>query len=85
MSHYAKLLIFSTILLFLFGAAWVYSSRGWGYAGYGAKRDESGAYHGHHGPSIFYFGGARYYPTASARGGSVGGPGSAGLGPGAGK
>jgi hypothetical protein len=72
-------------MLVIFGIAWSLSARGWGYAGYGTRRSDTGSYYGHRGPSFFYFGGARYYPTSSARRGSLGGPGAGGLGPGAGK
>ena len=42
------------------------SFRGWGYAGYRGY---------HHGPSFFYMGGPRYYPSSpSVRTGSRSGP-----------
>lgn len=48
-----------------------FASAGYGYAGY----------HGyHHGPSFWYFGGPRFYPSRSLRNGSPGGPGGRGTG-----
>jgi len=86
MSKNIKVIIFAVICLLLLGMAWSASARGWGYAGYGTQYSESRGYYGHRGPSFFYFGsGGRYYPTNSTRSGSLGGPGSAGSGPGAGK
>ena len=85
MSKQTKIIIFAIIALGFFAIAWSASARGWGYAGYGTRYTESRGYYGHHGPSIFYFGGARHYPTNSTRSGSVGGPGAAGSGPGVGK
>lgn len=69
----------------LFGLMFFLSSRGWGYPGYGTRYDSQRGYHGIHGPGFFYFGAPRYYPTTSSRSGSLGGPGSAGFGPRAGK
>lgn len=71
--------------LVLFVLVFVFAGRGWGYPGYGAKYDDDRGYHGVHGPGFFYFGAPRYYPTTSSRSGSLGGPGSAGRGPGVGK
>ena len=86
MSKTVKIVIFSVVALFFLGVAWSASANGWGYAGYGTQYSDSRGYYGHRGPSFFYFGsGARYYPTSSARSGSVGGPGAAGRGPSAGK
>ena len=72
--------------LLLYSVAWSMASKGYGYAGYGARHDDNrGGYYGHRGPSFFYFGGANYYPNSSVRKGSTGGPGSFGQGPGSGK
>jgi hypothetical protein len=85
MTRPIKLLLLSLVLILLFGGAWAYAARGWGYAGYGTRRHDDGRYYGMHGPSIFYFGGASYYPTGNLRRDGVGGPGSTGRGPGMGK
>lgn len=75
------LAILGLLYLFLFSL----STRGYGYAGYGGHRDDRGYYHGMHGPSFFYFGGASFYGGDSVRGGSIGGSGSSGGGPRSGK
>ena len=72
-------------LIVAYGIAWSYSTKGWGYAGYGTERDENGNYYGTRGPSIFYFGGASYFPSSSVRRDGLSGPGSTGRGPGMGK
>lgn len=47
------------------------SSNGYGYAGYNGYDN---------GPSFWYFGGPRYYPSRSVRNQSLGGPGDRGTG-----
>lgn len=85
MNRTIKILLLSLVLLVVYGVAWSYASRGWGYAGYGTHRRDDGHYYGSRGPSFFYFGGANYYPTTSVRRDSTGGPGTSGRGPGTGK
>lgn len=81
-----KTALLVVVLLLIYAVTWAVSSSGWGYAGHGTYRDDTGRYHYGHGPSFFYWGGSNYYgPTASSRTGSVGGAGSGGLGPSSGK
>jgi hypothetical protein len=49
-----------------YGALFIPSLGGWGYAGYGGF---------HRGPSLLYWGGARTHHDPSVRAGSHGGPG----------
>lgn len=69
-------IIFICVLICLYIFLFSLGSRGWGYAGYRGFM---------HGPSFFYWGGAKYYPGYSVRHGSVGGRGVVGGGPGSGK
>lgn len=64
------------LLAIIYFALFSYSSKGYGYAGYGGY---------HHGPSFWYFGGANYYPSRSLRQGSLGTSGTRGGGLHAGK
>ena len=60
------IIILIVFLVVIFVSLLFMSTRGWGYAGYRGYR---------YGPSIWYWGGPRYYPhSRSIRGGSVGGP-----------
>ena len=52
------------LALVYLGGFW-FSSRGWGYAGYGGY---------HRAPSFWYWGGPSTYHDPSVRAGSVGGP-----------
>lgn len=58
---------FLLLLLFLYGGLFFLSFRGWGYVGYG------GRYYAR--PSIWYWGGADYYPSRNVRTGTPGGGG----------
>lgn len=74
--HRITLVVLIVVLAALYFLAFAASASGWGYAGHdGYDR----------GPSFFYFGSASYYPGASVRGGSTGGPSHVGGGPGGGK
>lgn len=80
--------IFIALLAAVYGTLFMLSFRGFGYAGYGMKRDSNGQYSYHRRPSIFYLGGPSYYGNSggrSLRSGSRAGPGSFGSGPSLGK
>jgi hypothetical protein len=58
------ILVIILAVIFLIGIYW--SRTGWGYAGYRGY---------HYGPSLWYWGGPRYYPySSSMRSGSLTGP-----------
>ena len=71
-----KVFVLIGILAVVYIFLMAFSFRGWGYPGYrGYSR----------GGSFFYWGGPRYYPGTSVRGGSIGGSRALGGGPRAGK
>ncbi len=70
-------LIIASAFLVLFVYFTYLSSNGWGYIGYSRTNNYA--------PSFWYWGHPTFYPNMDMRSGSIGGRGTRGGGPGAGK